>query len=126
MIDDVEILLVNYIKPMNLKAESDLHDLCVAILKLFYLYRNRIFDELKGTYQKNKKGFYAFTECVRKRLYFPCGILLCAFKLTKCRDFLDLNGILKELSELISVHQDHLQFLSDVIYQLVLNGVRET
>lgn len=104
---------------MNLKA--DLNELCSAILKLYYIFRNRIFAELKATYQRNNQGFYAFTQCVRKRLYFPCGILLCALKVTKCRDFLDLEKIGKELGNLISVHEDHLHFLCDIIYNLVIN-----
>lgn len=110
-------------KRLNLKA--DLHDLCDAIVQFFYVSRNRIFSELKQTYQKNTDAYNAFRSCVSKHLYFPCGILLCAFKICICNEFLDTEKIAMDLGKLISIHRDHLQFLCDVIYTMIINDDTE-
>lgn len=121
LIDDLNILLEHYVTSMNLRA--DLRDLCTGILKFYYVYRKRIFTKLKTIYQRNNiHEFYAFAQCVCKRLYFPSGIVLCGFKITKCKNFLDLNKITKELGEIIFIHEDHLRILSDVIYELLTKG----
>lgn len=115
-IDDLNILLEYYVATMNLRA--DLHDLCSAILKLFYIHRNLSFDKLKTIYERNIE---VFRQCVRNRLYFPTGIVLCAFKITKCKNIFDLSKIRKEFGQLISMHEDHLEVLSNVILGLVVN-----
>lgn len=123
VIDDLKLLVEVYVKPLNLKV--DLYPLCTAILQAFYLARTKVFEELKATYLRSREAYDAFKHCVRNRLYFPIGILLCAFKMTMCKNFLDLEKIARELGQLISIHEDHLHFLSQVILSVIENINKE-
>lgn len=116
-IDHLKVCYEMYVKPMHLKV--DFLCLCVEILQLVYINMLDLFLELKHCYKDNEFSLNAFQSIFSNNLYLPSGIILCAFQLTKYKNFIDLEKIELELSELVNIHCDHLQLLSKCITELV-------
>lgn len=126
-VDDLKTFLTVYLK--NFKLRVDIMGLCVQILDLVYIYYRRLFYELRNVYKQNSEALQAFQDMITNRLYLPCGILLCALDMTKLKHFINSDDILQELSEMCSIHHNHLELLSKYIYNIIGNsghGIRNT
>lgn len=116
-IDHLKVCYEMYVKPMHLKV--DLLSLCEELLQLVYINMLDLFIKLKQFYQNDEFSRKTFENIFSNNLYLPAGIIVCAFQLTKYKNFIDLEKVTLELSEFVNLHYNHLQLLSKHIKELV-------
>lgn len=117
-VDDLNIFIEIYTKRLKLKA--DIHPLCISILEIIHTSRAKLHHRIKAVYNQNYQAYMTFKELLCKKLFFPSGILLCAFRLTSYENVIDLEQVLNDMSCISSIHKDHIEFLADTLYDLVL------
>lgn len=118
-VDDLNTFIEIYTKRLKLKL--DVRPLCLRIMEAVHISRIKLHTRIKSVYMQNQQAFLAFKELLCNKLFFPSGILLCAFRLTNYKNVIDLEEIMTDLSCTASVHKDHIQFLSDTLYDLIIH-----
>ncbi|CAH0564054.1 unnamed protein product [Brassicogethes aeneus] len=117
-VDEVNTFIEKYVKDGHLKA--NIRRLSVNILELMYLQRSKWFYDLKKHYKDSEENRKIFRLLVCSKFYLPIGILYCALNLTKYKNFLKVKQLIKEISAITRIHVDHIQILSNTIFDIVL------
>lgn len=122
-IDELNTFLATYTKPMKLKM--DIRPMCVKMLEIIYIGKQKLHHSIKKMYMQNEEAFITFKQLFANKIYLIVGIVLCAFRMTHLRNIVDLEQVLVDLSAMTSIHKDHIQFLSSIIYQYLTHRMEE-
>ncbi|KAJ8956748.1 hypothetical protein NQ318_014105 [Aromia moschata] len=116
-VDDLNTFVTKYEKECRVKVSIRL--LCLDILEVLYLTREKWFFELKMVYIQNEEALRVFKALISSRFYLPIGILLYAFSHTNYQHSIDVESIMKELSNKMQIHVDHLNILVSKIHEII-------
>lgn len=116
-IDDLKLFYLVYVDPMNLRV--NLLPICEDLLCLVRYKMRILFYKVQYYYEDTKEALHAFRSIMTNKLYFPAGIILTSIKLTLVKNFVDLDKVLGDLTQICNIHEDHLRLLMINIYDIV-------
>ncbi|KAJ8945708.1 hypothetical protein NQ314_009070 [Rhamnusium bicolor] len=116
-VDDLNAFVTKYERECRVKAT--IRPLCLDILEVLYMTRDKWFFELKTVYNQNEEALDVFKSLMSSRLHLPVGILIYTLSHTYYRHSISIESIIKELMNRMQIHSDHINVLVWKIHETV-------